>query len=595
MEAASLAVGIIPLFKTCVEISNIVETAQNFAEDYFSIHTTFLQQLKFFEDCLERIGGSDPYGTTARQFAEATKQAGLHEIVMKTLAAIKLQLKSFKEYEKKYGPKNDPPAGVNKVNGKAKAASIRSSAKTKEHQRGRSVGTRTMWAVSDAERMKEIVENLKSQIAALLRFIETVAKSTQGAKIRPQQAASARLIDVESWLTDQIKDTVPQITAARLHDAPSLLSMKADDGFDDADGETALPSRLTHESKSIDVKHGKSSRKTIQNTAPSRESSKRVLRQSPWEAFPRRISSRTFTNLFPSSGTIYIRHDTIMNENMELQIFTSAHREPENRTEYMSLFHLVMQDLPTRKFSLRKHCRDGPEVCCSSMDPNLHKGFKMSDWTDRLPLYSLSNLSDKVLTMTENAITYRDHHGSSAASIHSTTIEMSEIEQRQPRPQSARTSISSWVGRARSLSSHRSASGAESCDDTRGGKRTVVENKEIKLDFLNEEEIVLVRKGSKEDKQYIFEYGGTKYVWKRIYIDDLGKGSEANWFKHSFRLYYSGGRKEKKQNEVLAQLRPAEEHEQYGYQDADWTGAWVPKAVLKLRDDRVERDKELAT
>lgn len=76
---------------------------------------------------------------------------------------------------------------------------------------------------------------------------------------------------------------------------------------------------------------------------------------------------REFADLFPSARRMDIRHDdSTMDGNMNLRVDTQVESQCSKQKRNITLFHLKMQDLKSRDFSLRRYCRDsGREVCHS--------------------------------------------------------------------------------------------------------------------------------------------------------------------------------------------------------------------------------------
>lgn len=93
---------------------------------------------------------------------------------------------------------------------------------------------------------------------------------------------------------------------------------------------------------------------------------------------------RTFGDIFPSSRRLLIRHDdATLDGNMNLRIDTMVTRRGGYQTDFI-LFHLRMYDLYSRRFSLRRYCRDsGREVCHS---------IRKSTASDRKALFSWGGL-----------------------------------------------------------------------------------------------------------------------------------------------------------------------------------------------------------
>jgi len=84
------------------------------------------------------------------------------------------------------------------------------------------------------------------------------------------------------------------------------------------------------------------------------------------EAIP--STPQDFAELFPSSRELLIAHDDATDDgNMNLRIDTIVANARGERKR-MILYHLKMNDLKTRAFSFRRHCRDsGREICHSAV------------------------------------------------------------------------------------------------------------------------------------------------------------------------------------------------------------------------------------
>lgn len=129
----------------------------------------------------------------------------------------------------------------------------------------------------------------------------------------------------------------------------------------------------------------KDSASTYASTVPSEEED--IPEEEPrYQVFDRRpeflppdaLSSnpRIFADLFPSSRRLLIRHDdTTLDGNMNLRVDTVVpHRY--GYLQDVTLFHLRMYDLFSRKFSFRRYCREsGREVCHTERKKASSSGF----------------------------------------------------------------------------------------------------------------------------------------------------------------------------------------------------------------------------
>lgn len=118
----------------------------------------------------------------------------------------------------------------------------------------------------------------------------------------------------------------------------------------------------------------KDSASTYASTVPSSEEEDIPEEEPRYQVFDRRpellppdalaSNPRIFADLFPSSRRLLIRHDdTTLDGNMNLRVDTVVpHRY--GYLQDVTLFHLRMYDLFSRKFSFRRYCREsGREVC----------------------------------------------------------------------------------------------------------------------------------------------------------------------------------------------------------------------------------------
>lgn len=107
---------------------------------------------------------------------------------------------------------------------------------------------------------------------------------------------------------------------------------------------------------------------------PRYEVPDRRLEFFPTDPIPSNPS--TFADLFPSSRRLLIRHDdTTLDGNMNLRVDTVVPHRSGYQAD-VTLFHLRMYDLFTRRFSFRRYCRDsGREISHSERKktPGLNK------------------------------------------------------------------------------------------------------------------------------------------------------------------------------------------------------------------------------
>jgi hypothetical protein len=177
-----------------------------------------------------------------------------------------------------------------------------------------------------------------------------------------------------------------------------------------------------------------------------------------------------FADFFPSTRRLLIQHDTTVDGSMNLRVDTPV-VTTTGRMLKMTLFHLRMQDLRERKFSLRRYSRDsGREVCTSSK-----KYMRPIQSTRR---------------------------------------------QRPTLQRSLSTAIQNLGAKALRTSLRPSSSGPESdgVDDLKtftSAQKATIPTNTIKLEFSNYAHVEVERQKTKTDKRWSFEYWGTTYYWSR--------------------------------------------------------------------------------
>ncbi|KAJ5675759.1 hypothetical protein N7462_008656 [Penicillium macrosclerotiorum] len=170
----------------------------------------------------------------------------------------------------------------------------------------------------------------------------------------------------------------------------------------------------------------------------------------------------SFAGLFPSSRRLLIRHDdATLDGNMNLRVDTVVPCRDGYQQDVI-LFHLRMHDLFSRRFSLRRYCRDsGREVCHST---RREAGASQ----DRRPVFRRS-WSSMLASL---------RPGSSGGDVN---VEPSTT----PR--------------------------AGDPDDE--GERTLGDT--MLLEFSNYAHVEVKRRGPGATKRYEYEYWGSRYQWRR--------------------------------------------------------------------------------
>lgn len=177
-----------------------------------------------------------------------------------------------------------------------------------------------------------------------------------------------------------------------------------------------------------------------------------------------------FAELFPSTRRLLIRHDTTIDGSMNLRVDTLVGTITDHPLN-MTLFHLRMQDLRERNFSLRRYARDSGREICSS--------------------------SKKYVRPTPS------------------------VRRQRPTLQRSLTSVLHTLGaKALPTSFKRRISDHES--DVADGLKTFtpaqkpnISTNIIKLDFSNYAHVEVERQKTKTDRSWSFEYWGVTYHWIR--------------------------------------------------------------------------------
>lgn len=211
------------------------------------------------------------------------------------------------------------------------------------------------------------------------------------------------------------------------------------------------------------------------------EVSERRHQYFPSDTIP--SNAAIFSDLFPSSRRLHIRHDdSTLDGNMNLRVDTVVTRRGGYQQD-VSLFHLRMYDLYSRKFSFRRYCRDsGREVCHSSRKPLSSNGDKRQlfrrSWTN-----VLSTLRPKT-------------NGSSGSASKNNALKRQDSKNR-------------------STNDDDSCFGGEDQDARDGSGYAAVELSDTTtLEFSNYAHVE-VRKRGLEGSRYEYEYWATRYQWRR--------------------------------------------------------------------------------
>lgn len=203
------------------------------------------------------------------------------------------------------------------------------------------------------------------------------------------------------------------------------------------------------------------------------------------EAFPTDALASTpssFAGLFPSSRRLLIRHDdATIDGNMNLRVDTVVPTRGGYQQDVI-LFHLRMYDLFSRKFSLRRYCRDsGREVC--------HSSRKEVSSHDRRRPGSRRSWSSVLASF---------RPGSSG---HASPGTDGDLKRPHSRYESGNQPRFEWDGTdEKALDREKTA---PALADT------------ILMEFSNYAHVELRRRGTGSTKRYEYEYWSTKYQWRR--------------------------------------------------------------------------------
>lgn len=241
-----------------------------------------------------------------------------------------------------------------------------------------------------------------------------------------------------------------------------------------------------------------------------------------------------FAEYFPSTRRLCLRHDDTVDGNMNLRVDIEVPAMDGSRVD-LTLFHLRMQDLKRRDFSLRRYCRSsGREVCHSS-----RKYAKSA--SDRRPTLSRSM-------------------GSALASF---------------RPKSSDMKMRTDPSIKRIDSGYDSMSdeedpGEDNRKGTTPGKIPVPTNT-TNIEFSNYAHVGLKRRGTKASKRYEFAYWGRSYTWRRT----VRKSNESR--EITYHLYDS------QFPTAVAHIVPAPMTPEEAEKEESM-GGWIPPSSMWISD-----------
>ncbi|KAF4629946.1 hypothetical protein G7Y89_g8197 [Cudoniella acicularis] len=309
-----------------------------------------------------------------------------------------------------------------------------------------------------------------------------------------------------------------------------------------------------YESSPVTTFHARSSTETYMSGASEEELYEEPESYDPEYEVPeyrevvetdlRPTNPSDFADYFPSTKRLYIRHDdTTYDGNMNLRVDTE---ESDRKKGNVQLFHLRMQDLKKREFSLRRYERSsGREVCHSSRKytksaaesrPALTRSMSNAFASIRKPEFKRQN---------------------SGLSTHSQKSKKSIFRQ------------DSGYG-----------SGCDDQDETEGfpfeqkSSSLTIPTNTTKLEFSNYAQVEIKRRGKKSTKRYEFEYWGHSYIWKRIAEKYAGAKTV------SYHLHKGEG------GPSIAHIVP-ELRSPHQIRAEDAAGGWVPPCSMWISDESV--------
>ncbi|KAH6676375.1 hypothetical protein B0J14DRAFT_353200 [Halenospora varia] len=251
-----------------------------------------------------------------------------------------------------------------------------------------------------------------------------------------------------------------------------------------------------------------------------------------------------FADFFPSTKRLYIRHDdSTYDGNMNLRVDTE---ESGRKKGCVQLFHLRMQDLKKREFSLRRYERSsGREVCHSSRKyakpaaeqrPALTRSVSNAFASIRKPEFKRQNSGLSTHSQKSRKSIWRQDSGYGSPD--------EEIEETDGFP---------FESKSKSLS---------------------LPTNTTKLEFSNYAQVEVKRRGKKSSKHYDFEYWGQSYSWKRVAEKYAGAKTV------SYHLYKGEGGPSVAH--IVPELRSPQQ-----IRDENAAGGWVPPCSMWISDNSV--------
>ncbi|KAF2850444.1 hypothetical protein T440DRAFT_489669 [Plenodomus tracheiphilus IPT5] len=269
----------------------------------------------------------------------------------------------------------------------------------------------------------------------------------------------------------------------------------------------------------------------------------------PCDAIP--TTPRDFGELFPTGKRLSIRHDdATIDGNMNLRVDTQVEERGHRKQSY-TLFHLRMQDLRTREFSLRRYCRESGREVCHSI-----RKYQQPP-TDKRPVLQRASTALASLVKSESRPTTSaglKRSDSGYESVRGTSnVDDDEDEDEYVSSEMRPKSVGYSKGRA------------------------LMPTNTIKLEFSNYAHLDVKRRGAKSYKRYAFEHWGNDYSWKRI----VKKESQRDQESVSYYLVRDDNDREPLAHICPVRLSPEEAREETA------RGGWVPPCYMRITDEGI--------
>jgi hypothetical protein len=258
-------------------------------------------------------------------------------------------------------------------------------------------------------------------------------------------------------------------------------------------------------------------------------------------------TSSEFSELFPSDIKLSIRHDdSTIDGNMNLRVDAGVSIDEQPCT--MTLFHMRLQELRFREFSLRRYCRDsGREVCHSTRKRPSPAGPQRPSF-QRSVSHVLQGMRPRSEHRSSTAPTLASlkRNDSGYGSMHSTDFEDDD------RPSTA----------------------GEDSDFQNASS-----SKSVRLEFANYSQVEVRREGTGAKRRYEFEYWGVNYAWRRSIRGYDSWGKKICSFQLTARDRKDNGR-------VLARITP-ESMDDHRAAEERRRGGWIPPSTMRITDPSI--------